>query len=116
MNEDYEEIQKSKYNEAVNQIIRLNEIWVSCHSSRKSGNLRQWNIDLDCAWSELSSDEDLTEDEDCQKYEIFKKLIIKHRGNKNRLYQVLSAKEIFLKSLQNRQGKGSKHTEDDDGL
>jgi hypothetical protein len=107
---------KSQYNEAINQLNRLNEIWKACHEFRKVGNLSQWNIQLDCAWSELSSDNKLTDEDDIKKYKLFNKCIIKYKNKKNLLYQTLAAKEIFLKTLQNTQGKGSRYEDDLKGL
>ncbi len=104
--EGIEEEQKSKYNEAFNQLSRINEQWNSCHSHRKRGNLIQWNVALDCVWSELAGDK-LTKQGSFDKYEEYIKLIVKHRNNKVILYQVLMKKEIFLRRLQNSQGKGS---------
>lgn len=108
--------ESSFYNEAVNQLRRLNDIWNACHSFRIRGMLSQWNIKLDSAWSELSSEKKLTHEEDVTKFRNFSKLITKYKDKKNILYQLIHEKEIFLKALQNRQGKGTKLKEDDEGL
>lgn len=106
----------SLYNESVNILTRLNSIWEGCHTARRNGNLKLWNTHLDSAWSELSSDEDLTEEEDKKDYNLYNKMIVKYKNKRNVLYQILGKKEIFLKAFQNRQGKGNRHKEDDEGL
>lgn len=113
---EMQERPQSEYNEAISELKRLNELWTSCHVARKKGNLTLWNSNLDSIWVELSGDEDLTDGEDIKTYNLFNKMISKHKNNKNNYYQILHKKNIFLRALQNRQGKGGKHKEDDDDL
>lgn len=124
---------KSKYNSAIDQMQRLGIIWRSAYKNAADGNFNSWNLDLDAAWRELSSD--LSEDDtDVEKYtEINKKiialqpLISKRTPGFNpvssdtlqkisKQYLILQEKEIFVRRLLNKLGKGTVHddTEDDD--
>ena len=53
--EEQESQQTSKYNEAVNQLTRLNFLWQSCNELSTSGNLLKWKWRLDAVWRELSA-------------------------------------------------------------
>lgn len=108
-----EEIKQSKYNAAVAQLYRLDMLWQKCHEDRLNGRLIKWNNDLDCIWTELASD---SISKHMEKYNHYNKLIIKYKSHRSLLNQVLMLKEIFLRKLQNKQGKGTAYQEEDDGL
>ena len=106
-----EEIGKSKFNAAFAQLYRLDTLWQGCHLKRLRGDLVGWNYRLDCIWTELASDSDKTED---KKFNSFINLIGKYKNNKNILYNVLMKKEIWLRRLQNTQGKGTAYEDPDE--
>ncbi|KKL81192.1 hypothetical protein LCGC14_1997240 [marine sediment metagenome] len=114
MAEEFElETKKSKYHGTFSQLYRLDSLWQLCHEFRKKGNLKQWNFNLDCVWTELASDAEKTDNE---KFNEFIEKIIENKLKRNILYQILMEKEIFLRKLQNKQGKGTAYedlTEDD---
>lgn len=130
MSEDSESSYKiSKYNGAVSQLFRLDELWQDAHRHSRTGNYNMWNADLDKVWSELAGDlkADGTEE---KQYNNFTVLLNKTgytpgiplKGfsvptkedniNRAKYYGVLLQKEIWLRRLQNAQGKGTKHQDE----
>lgn len=110
---DYNNTKTSKYNEAVSQLYRINALWQACHDHSRNGQLIKWNWDLDAMWRELSADSD---EKDAEKFYAFASQIKECRRSKEKLYSTLMLKEVFLRKLQNKQGKGSSYAEDDEGL
>lgn len=104
MDEDINEPKKSKYNSAVAQIFRLDNLWQQANYYSPKGMLVKWNWTLDVIWRELAGDCDPKDEEDYKKLndEVNKKF-----NKKSEFYAVLNKKEIFLRRLQNKQGKGS---------
>ena len=116
--------QVSKYNSAVAQLFRLDELWKDSHRHSRSGKYSEWNADLDKIWSELARDlkEDSKEE---KKYNEFTKALgqsgniakqeIKGfdtvKNDKSNIYMILLRKEIWLGRLQNQLGKGTKWDE-----
>lgn len=100
---------KSKYNAAISQIYRLDNLFQKAESLRNLGRLIKWNWVLDSLWIELASD---STPQDIKIFGKFTKAISKYRGNKNLLYQILMRKEIWLRKLQNQQGKGTSYIDD----
>jgi DNA repair ATPase RecN len=110
----------SEFNEAVLQIQRLNEIWISCRKNRKTGNLAQWKWELDQAEDELYRDAERLDKENKnsdfidQLNTINKKVDIKIEDLKrgkvkiDQYYKDLREKERLLRKLQDQAGKGSK--------
>jgi len=98
----------SKYNAAVAQLYRVDKLWQLCHFYRGRGNPLKWNEKLDCIWTELASDAD---DEETKKFNKFTKDMIQNRKSKGILNQILINKEIWLRKLQNKQGKGSAYSD-----
>ncbi len=106
-----EKIKKSNFNEASFQIVRLNYLWVLCNESSSNGKLNTYKWALDRVWMELSSDAyDVNEKKYRNGMRIFNTAISKAK-NKSILYAVLQEKEIFLRRLQEKVGKGGKKTE-----
>ena len=68
----------------------------------------QQNEELDCVWTELASD---STEEDDKKFDEFMKQIITNKKKRNILYQILMRKEIWLRRLQNKQGKGTAYAD-----
>lgn len=99
-----EEPIKSIYNAAISQLYRLDQLWQDCHRYRNSGQLMKWNYTMDSIWTELGSD---AQKGDVEGFDEFIKFIIENKDNKGKLYQILMKKEIWLRKLQNTQGKGT---------
>lgn len=106
-----EEPIKSVYNAAISQLYRLDQLWQDCHRYRNIGQLMKWNYTMDSIWTELGSD---AMEEYFKEFDSLMDLIIEHKDNNAKLYQVLMKKEIWLRKLQNKQGKGTAYEEDDD--
>ena len=125
--EHKEEDSMSKFNSASLQNQRLHNIWVEINKYRASSQNSKWNANLDTIWCELAGDvkKDSQEDIDFKKInkslsevgqvinwqatEGFKKIpkeLIKKKSNQ---YKELMEKEIFLRRLQNKQGKGTSY-------
>ena len=106
------ETRVSKFNSSIAILQRIDQLWKDAHSHSRSGQLMKWNWDLDRVWCELAADaEDKT-----AKFEEFnkniKELIDKTKSEKtaikySKLYALILKKEIFLRVLQNKQGKGT---------
>ena len=109
----------SDFNEAKNQIDRLDGLWRDCNRLSCSGNLVQWKWKLDTVWRELSSDAK-QKDKLNEKNNFFEQLkelnqkIADQKSNPGLLYDALQAKEIFLRGLQDEVGKGGKRSSDDE--
>jgi len=108
-NSDESEEKKSKYNAAVSQIYRLDNLFQKAEHYRSVGNLKKWNWILDSIWIELASDSNTNENEI---YEKFKSIISKYMKNRGIFYQILMRKEIWIRKLQNKQGKGTAYIDD----
>lgn len=131
--EGIEQNKVSKYNSAIAQLQRLDNLWLDCHRHSRSGNYAAWNSDLDKIWCELASDtkENGTEE---KKFNDFVKKIASYGRlsqpvnvgfsvptqldmiRKAKQYMVLLEKEIWLRRLQNSQGKGTKYDDDDEDM
>ncbi len=115
--------QISKYNEAVNQLLRLNNLWSLCNDYSRSGKLMDWRWTLEAVWRELSSSikklDGLKKKYDDNKSWLDKKKdLIKEMAkskNRNGLYVNLNNFEEFLRALQDAAGKGSKWIDPDEG-
>jgi len=110
----------SDFNQAKFQILRLNDRWERCHTFAHSGKLDDWKWELNDAWRELSVDA-FYEDEGKKKADTFSykigklnELIAKNQNNRAKLYRILETKEIMLRRLEDRAGKGSKRREADE--
>jgi len=115
------ESKKSKYNSAIAQLYRMDDLWKDAHRHSRDISYGKWNEDLDRIWAELSSD---ASDKDQEKMDAINlnltKLSIyglnpKIKKHNPPLYakiitlqkKYLMEKEICLRVLQNKQGKGS---------
>jgi len=108
--------------------ITLENLWKDCYNAMSSGRLNLWNIKLDAIWLVLGGDvkEDDVEiktidDMDLEIYDLgslkpsasvgFKK---SSNENSTKQYLLLKKKSLFLRRLQNKQGKGTAYQSDDD--
>jgi len=114
---DKEKDTKSIYNEGLLQIQRLHQCWAECNYYSRRAMMDKWRWTLDVIWRELSYDAfKLQDDENWE--ESMKELdldINKAFLNKNRsdVYSLLSKKEISLRILQHKVGKGAKYEDND---
>ncbi len=122
----------SKYNSGALINMRLNELWVDAHKHKRNGKYLGWNGDLDAVWCELASDVKENSEEDKKFNEINKKLFNlspirnwntqdgfnevtdKDKDKQTKQYQQLIKKEVFLRRLQNTQGKGTAYDDEED--
>ncbi len=122
----------SKYNSGALINLRLNDLWQDAHRHKRQGKYSSWNGDLDAVWCELGGDvkEGGDKDKDFNKLNVdlvklspiinwnnsegFNKVNSTHRANKQKQYLELIKKELFLRRLQNIQGKGTAYGDDDD--
>lgn len=110
--------------------IRLHNLWVDRHKFAQAGKYARWNEILDAIWCELGAD--VKEDSEIDKkywqltleYSEAKGTQVKTNGfnsvgdtQKNSLIKqkvALIKKELFLRRLQNKQGKGTAYVDEDD--
>jgi len=133
-----EEIKISKHSSGVSIIIRLDQLWKNCHSYKRNGQYRRWNEELDSVWLELARDlkEDVDETKDYKKLkdvfdgfdkEIkkigqiiderpagFEELTKEQIENRNKHYEKIMEKQLFLARLENKIGKGTSWDDEDD--
>lgn len=111
---------KSKYNEAALQIIRLNNLWLRVQECYSKGDLENAKWRLEDIWLELIADIDIRPKDEqriiFKKKYILNRYLNKYKHNNELYYQVLHKQHQFLKILQNESGKGGVYddgTEDD---
>jgi len=117
----------SKFNSGMFINIRLNNLWILTHNYARKGAYSDWSAILDRIWCELSADVDETkkgEEINDKFYKIEEELSktgitnwSKYGGFEGKdedakliqtkQYRLLMKKEIFLRKLQNKQGKGT---------
>lgn len=133
--EEYEKednLKISDYNSALFINKRLSELWEDANKHKRKGKYADWNGDIDAVWCELAGDVDEGGEEE-KKFELitkklgaFKPILNWDAQNtfnkandklnllKANQYKALMEKEIFLRRLQNTQGKGTKYRDDAD--
>jgi hypothetical protein len=104
----------------------LERLWIDSYNAMANGNYFLWNIKLDSIWAILGGDE--KEDSDIVKQfnELDLKIhenggwnkgskgfVIENKGNMSLQYLLLRNKSIFLRRLQNKQGKGTAYENPD---
>lgn len=99
---------QSLFNSTISQLMRIDSLWKDAHRHSRSGMFKEWNSDLDRVFCELS--EDATED-NFKEFWNFYDMIIKSFNDKNEMYVILLKKEIYLRKMQNKQGKGTAYRE-----
>lgn len=123
----------SKYNSGVAIQIRLDSLWKDANSHSREGKYSKWDCDLDAIWRELARDISDKEWDTTQiAFDVFTAEITKV-GNiadeepagfkkpddnfwkkRNEHYKILMKKELFLKRLENKLGKGTATADEDD--
>ena len=112
----------SEFNEAKFQILRLHDIWTTCHRCRVKGDYATWRWALDSAAIELSEDAEMLDSQQKGEESFVEKIKeldkkIKEAAkklNKDELYDLLVEKEKLLKKIQNLAGKGAKYKSEDE--
>ena len=123
-------IKLSKINSAALINLRINHLWMNINSYAVSGRYFQWNNELDRVWCELGGDitegskeekafkeiedkvsEELKNFKDKTGFDSFNN---EDRKKMSEIYSILQKKELFLRRLMNKQGKGTAYDEDDD--
>lgn len=128
----------SKINSGMLINLRLNELWKDAHRHSRQGQYAKWNDDLDRVWMELGGDEKEIDEKD-EKYKDstdgkYEKLIegyAKSAKGENKKSgfnksdkidkvslisqkKALMKRELFLRRLQNKQGKGTAYRNEDE--
>ncbi len=131
----------SKINSASLINMRINNLWLNVNRYASSGQYRKWNSELDRIWCELVGDvkeiknknkeENNNQDEEESDEKKFKRFngkiseeIKKLKSKKGfseyskedkdimiNIYEAIQEKEIFLRRLMNKQGKGTAYEE-----
>ena len=111
--ESQEAIRVSKFNSSLAILYRIDILWKDAHRHSRMGLLIRWNWDLDRVWTELAAD---AKENDLEAFQKFNKKIseINKIKEREKLYTTLLNKEIFLRKLQNKQGKGMSYEENID--
>ena len=118
---DEDEVQTSRINAAgmINQT--LEKLWNESYTEMRNGRYDLWNIKLDSIWCILGGDVKEGDDDDKAfnkiNLELYSKGSLKSKigtgfsqkpnPNNSLQYQLLLKKSIYLRRLQNRQGKGT---------
>lgn len=105
--------------------LRLHRLWEDCNKHSREGKFLAWNGDLDRIWCELVGDVEEGKETDKKFDKIndslkkssplknwklvdgFRELEKDDFGKKEGQFNILIKKERFLRTLQNKQGKGS---------
>jgi len=121
----------SKINAAALINLIMADLWKDAYRHSRNAELSKWNADLNCIWIELAGDVDADSDEEKKFVEIdkslaalgslqqkktsgFKELPREELMRMTRQYKLLMVKSLFLKRLQNKQGKGTAYYDDAD--
>jgi len=130
LNKDVEENEQktSRLNAAGLINSTLENLWNSAYNAMSNGNYILWNVKLDAIWAILGGDIADNDDEDKEfkkinmtlyAYGTLKSKIgsgFSSSPNPNNAiqYQLLLNKSVFLRRLQNKQGKGTAYSNEDD--
>jgi len=124
-----DETMQSRINSAGIINITLENLWRDCYSSMAKGDLVTWNRKLDAVWAILGGDVKEGDDVDKKMQEIDLKIYetgtLNHKktgfqklgdGEAEKMalqYLLLKNKSLFLRRLQNKQGKGTAYVNED---
>jgi len=127
--QEIDEEKMSRINSAGIINITLENLWRDCYSAMANGDLVRWNRKLDAIWAILGGDTQKNSSEDKEMCTI--DLTIYKTGNLNHKktgfqkpdeneskkmalqYILLKNKSLFLRRLQNSQGKGTAYANAD---
>lgn len=125
---EQQEEKVSKFNSAGLINATLEKLWGESYSAMASGDYRKWNVKLDSIWAILGGDVDKDSPTDKEFRRISKELYetgsfagkvgtgFKKIENPNNSlqYHLLLEKALFLRRLQNKQGKGTAYADGDE--
>jgi len=122
-----EEDKLSKINSAGLINITIENLWKDCYTAMSSGDFLKWNRKLDAIWLILGGEKNAPEDKfneiDLSLYEMgslsaskvgFNSLPDGWNEKRNKQYLKLRQKSLFLRRLQNNQGKGTAYADEDE--
>jgi len=129
--QDIDEERASKINAAGLINSTLENLWRDCYSLMSRGDYVRWNIKLDSIWAILGGDVKDPDEEDgpFKKLADINKQLYEQGSLKSKIgsgfgevpnpnnavqYQILLKKALFLRKLQNDQGKGTAYIRKDD--
>lgn len=138
--EEENEKKTSKFSAGLNIIKRLDKLWINCANFKREGKYLLWNEELDTIWLELARDLEEINDIDSENekeegyetkfkkfdnelkdvlpfkdnYKGFQKPTKKDLENRNKQYEILMRKQLFLARLENKIGKGTSWGEQED--
>jgi len=106
----------------------LENLWRESYNAMAAGDYLKWNSKLDSIWTILGGDCDDNGEEDKSmakiNLDVYEKGSLKSKAgtgfnqnvnpNNALQYQLLLRKSLFLRRLQNKQGKGTAYQNDDD--
>jgi len=133
----------SKFSSGLNIIMRLDILWKNCQSYKRNGKYAQWNDELDTIWLELARDITEREyfdreDKDGKKikgiksqFDEFEERLKKELpfmdvlnkfstpskdilNKRDAQYKILMDKQLFLARLENKYGKGTTYSDEED--
>lgn len=110
--------------------ITIENLWRDCYNAMSNGKLMLWNRKLDAIWTILGGEKDITKEIetkiiefDTKIYELgsldvktqgFQPVPQQDRENRVKQYLLLKDKSLFLRRLQNTQGKGTAYVDEDE--
>jgi len=123
-----EESKLSRFNSAGLINATLEKLWQECYTTMAEGNYSKWNTKLDSLWAVLGGDCKDGDDNDKKMTELNLKIYEygslkgkvgvgfdkKDNPNNALQYQYLLKKSLFLRRLQNKQGKGTAYANEDE--
>ena len=127
-NQDMDDEKMSRINSAGIINITIENLWRESYSAMARGDYSLWNIKLDSLWAILGGDVKDESKED-KKFNAINVKIYESGSIKNKVgsgfeakenpnnplkYQLLLKKALFLRRLQNSQGKGTAYISDDE--
>jgi hypothetical protein len=134
----------SKFSSGLNIIMRIDILWKNCQNYKRNGKYLDWNDELDTIWLELARDikpEEYKDKKDDKEkvieegYEtLFNKFDVEIKQylpfndsligfnkpssdtftRRNKQYEILMKKQLFLARLENSLNKGTTYEEEDD--
>jgi len=128
--QDFEENKISKINSAGLINITLEQLWKDCYTAMSKNDFALWNVKLDAIWCILGGDvkdgDDTDKEFNRMELKIYQTGSLHHKKDgfethnskdKDKMamqYLLLRKKTIFLRRLQNSQGKGTAYSSGDD--
>lgn len=114
-----ENYKQAAFNSSISILLRVDRLWSQAHQHCSNGMYEKWATDLDRLFIEFYADakeEDLVEVEKLNK-EILKIGFHRHTEtgrlkNLPELYKTIFQKEMFLKKLEQKQGRGLGYEDD----